>query len=180
MATRSPSKIATAIKDIQSANPVSKGRLEPLIVDLSDLTTIKPAAEQFLAKESRIDVLVHNAAVMVPPEGTKSAQGYEVQLATHVLGPFLLTRLLENLLLSTASKEPKGSVRVVWVSTMVSIGGPPGGMAWDEKTAAPKVHKSQMENYVQSKVGDVYLAHEYAQRMAENGLLSLVLHFCSI
>lgn len=41
------------------------------MIDLSDLATVKPAAEAFLASESRLDVLVHNAAVMTPPAGSK-------------------------------------------------------------------------------------------------------------
>jgi retinol dehydrogenase-12 len=42
-----------------------------LYLDLADLTTIKPAVEEFLGKEERLDVLVNNAAVMVPPTGSK-------------------------------------------------------------------------------------------------------------
>jgi retinol dehydrogenase-12 len=48
-----------------------KGKLEAMVVDLADLRTVKPAVEAFLAKESRLDVLVHNAGVMTPPKGSK-------------------------------------------------------------------------------------------------------------
>lgn len=41
------------------AVPSSKGRLEVLIVDLSDLTTIRPAVDEFLRKEERLDVLTN-------------------------------------------------------------------------------------------------------------------------
>lgn len=43
--------------------------------------------------ERRIDVLVHNAGAM-PPERTESAQGHEMTMALHVLGPVLMTELL--------------------------------------------------------------------------------------
>jgi len=44
------------------------------VVDLADLTTVKPAVEKFLEKEEKLHVLVHNAGVMVPPEGSKTTQ----------------------------------------------------------------------------------------------------------
>lgn len=48
-----------------------KGKLESMVIDLSDLGTVKGAVEGFLAREERLDVLVHNAAVMTPPAGSK-------------------------------------------------------------------------------------------------------------
>jgi retinol dehydrogenase-12 len=48
-----------------------KGKLQSMVVDLADLGTVKPAVESFLEKEERLDVLVHNAAVMTPPAGSK-------------------------------------------------------------------------------------------------------------
>ncbi len=48
-----------------------RGKLESMVVDLADLGTVKPGVEGFLAKEKRLDVLVHNAAVMIPPAGSK-------------------------------------------------------------------------------------------------------------
>jgi len=42
-----------------------------MVVDLADLRTVKGAVEGFLAREGRLDVLVHNAAVMTPPAGSK-------------------------------------------------------------------------------------------------------------
>jgi len=47
------------------------GRLESMVVDLADLETVKKGVEQFLKKEKRLDVLVHNAGVMTPPAGSK-------------------------------------------------------------------------------------------------------------
>jgi retinol dehydrogenase 12 len=54
--------------------PKSKGRLEKMIIDLSDLATVKPAVQAFLKKEGRLDVLVHNAAVMEPLPNSKDKQ----------------------------------------------------------------------------------------------------------
>lgn len=59
--------------------------------DVSDFEDIRRYADELDA--GPIDVLVHNAGVM-PPERTLTPQGHEVTLATHVLGPLLLTELL--------------------------------------------------------------------------------------
>jgi retinol dehydrogenase-12 len=48
-----------------------KGKLESMVVDLADLGTVRGAVEGFLKREGRLDVLVHNAAVMTPPAGSK-------------------------------------------------------------------------------------------------------------
>lgn len=72
IAARSASRCTGAITKLQDeVTGKAVGRLESMVVDLSDLATVKPAAELFLAKESRLDVLVHNAAVMTPPAGSK-------------------------------------------------------------------------------------------------------------
>ncbi len=49
----------------------TKGKLESMVVDLSDLATVKPAVDGFLKRAERLDVLMHNAAVMEPPKGSK-------------------------------------------------------------------------------------------------------------
>lgn len=70
VAARSPDKVNRAIKSIQDGTPESRGQLHPLILDLSDFPSIKKAANQFLERESRLDVLVHNAGLMTPPAGS--------------------------------------------------------------------------------------------------------------
>ena len=60
--------------------------------DVSDLDDVRRYAADLTT--DHIDVLVHNAGVM-PPERTESPQGHELTLATHVLGPLLLTDLLQ-------------------------------------------------------------------------------------
>lgn len=65
--------------------------------DVSDLASVRRFATGFgerLARDgSALHVLVHNAGVL-PAERTTSAQGHELTVATHVLGPVLMTELL--------------------------------------------------------------------------------------
>ena len=54
---------------------------------------------------------------MFPPDGSKTADGFELQFGTNVLGHFALTTHLFAVLRATAKSLPPGSVRVVWVSS---------------------------------------------------------------
>ena len=83
-------------------------RVRSVVLDVSDLGDIERFAAQFGSR--RVDVLVHNAGVL-PAQRIESAQGHEITLATHVLGPSLLTRLLVPKL--ARSEDP----RVVLVSS---------------------------------------------------------------
>ncbi|KAI6081712.1 NAD(P)-binding protein [Hypoxylon rubiginosum] len=176
IAARSDAKIQKAIGEIKQLHPSSQGKLDALIIDLANLDTVKPAAENFLSRKQRLDVLFNNAGVMGTNPDQKSAQGYELQIGTNVLGSFLFTRLLEPILLDTASQIPPGGVRVVWVGSMLDIGTPKGGVVWDSQTDAPSVHSTMMANYMQSKAGITFLAHEYASRLGSKGVVSTSLH----
>ena len=70
-------------------------------VDTLDVSSL--AAVREYAYDGPVHALIHNAGVM-PSERTVTAEGHELALATHVLGPHLLTRRL----------RPE---RVIWVSS---------------------------------------------------------------
>jgi len=82
---------------------------------------------------------------MVPSEGSKTVQGYELQLGTNNVAPFLFTSLLTPLLVKTAKTAPKGSVRVIWVSsTVAELMSPKNGVEMDNldyKKDKPVWHK---------------------------------------
>src|SRR4051812_14853069 len=82
---RSASRCDEGISAIKSAVPNSKGTLKPFVADLSDLRTIKPAVSAFLSQEHRLDVIFLNAGVMTPPAGSKTANGYDLELGTNCL-----------------------------------------------------------------------------------------------
>ena len=74
IAGRSHAAGTKAIEIIKSQCLDSKGRLEFLHLDLADLSATKKSANEFLARERRLDVLWHNAGVMFPPAGSKTKQ----------------------------------------------------------------------------------------------------------
>ncbi|KAI1364048.1 hypothetical protein F5Y08DRAFT_307737 [Xylaria arbuscula] len=173
IAGRSSSKAEKAIADIRAVAPGSKGQLKYLHIDLSDLTSIKPAVESFVAQETRIDVLVNNAGVMYPPQGSKDAQGNDLQIGTNCLGPYLLYRLLQPLLAKTASNPstPTGSVRVLWAGSIaVHVATPDKQGIVIDADGCP-VDKGFRANYAQSKVGNVFICREFAKTTAETGVV---------
>ena len=77
---------AEILREVPSAD------LEKLVVDLSDLGSVRRAAAE-VASVGAIDVLVNNAGVMATPY-SRTGEGLELQMATNHFGPFLLTGLL--------------------------------------------------------------------------------------
>ncbi|KAK3695838.1 hypothetical protein B0T22DRAFT_117378 [Podospora appendiculata] len=178
IAARSEPKVRQAIQEIRDATPASSGTLEYLPLDLADLSSVKAAAEDFKAKESRLHVLWNNAGVSQPPLGSLSKQGIELQLATNCLGPYLFTQLLLPLLKSTAAaeatKDPpsSSSVRVIWTSSqMTELSAPKGGLVLSELRTPPK---NTTRNYVNSKTGNLFLATELARK--EPAVISIALN----
>jgi NAD(P)-dependent dehydrogenase (short-subunit alcohol dehydrogenase family) len=100
-------------------------------------------------------------------------QGHDLELGTNCLAPYLLTTLLESVLVRTAAESAPFSVRVVFVASLMQLGTPPGAMAFDTN-GAPKILPKAMDNYMQSKVGVCWLADEFSQRLGGKGILSVV------
>ena len=90
LAGRNPEKLAGTEDTIRAEVP--EAALERLVVDLSDLASVRSAAGE-AASYGQLDLLVNNAGVMAPPY-RRTVDGFESQLATNHLGPFLLTGLL--------------------------------------------------------------------------------------
>ncbi|KAI1196080.1 NAD(P)-binding protein [Nemania serpens] len=173
IAGRAESKAQKAVAEIKKAHPESSGKIDYLILDLSDLSTIKPAVEKFLARQPRLDVLVNNAGVMIPPKGSVDAQGYELQLGTNCLGSYLLYQLLLPLLSRTASdsSSPTASVRVLWAASLaVHTSGAKSPGVFLGADGGP-TDQGVWANYAQSKVGNAFLARELAKTTAETGVV---------
>ncbi|KAK9367073.1 Env9p [Lipomyces kononenkoae] len=83
-------------------------------LDLADLTTIKSGAQYITSRYAKIHGIVTNAGVMAPPVGSRSKQGYELQLATNVLGHQLLQHFLDPVIIDTAKNEPANTLRTIW------------------------------------------------------------------
>ena len=173
IAGRSSSKAEACIQDIQSKHPDSKGHLHFLSVDLSDLTTIKPAVSKFLAEAKQLHWLNHNAGVMVPPPQSKGAQGMDLTYQTNILGPFLLTKLLLPILKSTAASSTPNTVRVSFAGSLaVVLQSPPGGVEWttDGKDLAHGLN-DPATSYGTSKAANFLFGREFPKHSGTEGVL---------
>ena len=64
-----------------------------VICDISDIKSVKRAAQQIIELQLPIAGLLHNAGIM-PAKTTKSVQGWDMTFATNHLGAFALTEAL--------------------------------------------------------------------------------------
>jgi len=174
VAARSIEKANAAIEALRTKYTSSTGSLVFLHLNLNDLTTIKASATEFLEKEQRLDVLWNNAGVMIPDQGSKTAQGYELQLGTNNLAHHLFTRFLAPILVETVKSAPKGSVRVVWVaSSAAKAFAPDHGV--DMQNLDYKIDKGAWHKYGVSKAGNILQAKAFASRHEADGVVSVAL-----
>jgi retinol dehydrogenase 14 len=71
-------------------------------LDLSSQQSVRDFAKEFLANESRLDVLIHNAGYANTFTKAVSVDGIELTMATNHYGPYLLTHLLIDLMKKSA------------------------------------------------------------------------------
>ena len=173
-AARSSDRAETVNSEIRSRHPQSKGELIYLKLDLEDFNSVKAAAEEFLSKESRLDVLWNNAAVMLPAPGSTTKQGWDLQLGVNCLAPFLFTKLLTPILRATAAVSPTGSVRVVFVASSATyLFSPVGGVE------LAKIKDKSQQNpplyiYSVTKAGDALYALQFAKMYKKDGVVAVV------
>ncbi|KAF0320225.1 putative short-chain dehydrogenase [Colletotrichum asianum] len=174
LAARSYSKTQAVINEIKADHPASIGEMVFLKLQLDDLSTIRASAQQFLSRENRLDVLWNNAGVMVPPQGSTTVQGHELQLGINNLGHQLFTQLLTPLLEKTSQIAPNDTVRVIWVSSSAADGAPRPAIDFTNMDYLKE--EGIWSKYSRSKAGNVIQASEYARRMKDSGIISLSLN----
>lgn len=74
------------------------------VCDVSSLGAVRTFAADLRTRVPRLDVLIHNAGLL-PATRDETDDGHEITLATHVLGPILLTELLTPIL--AESDDPR-------------------------------------------------------------------------
>ncbi len=162
LACRNPTRAAAAVEDIRTSKP--EGPVEVMSLDLSDLASVAAFSESFLARHSRLDLLINNAGVMVPPQ-SETSDGFELQFGTNHLGHFALTlQLLEWL------KQTPGS-RVVNVSSIAHR----GGRIDFDNLAAEKGYRA-WGAYGQSKLANLLFTLELQRRLEGSGVLVTAAH----
>eukprot|EP00927_Polykrikos_kofoidii_P058702 TRINITY_DN533_c0_g1_i11.p1 TRINITY_DN533_c0_g1~~TRINITY_DN533_c0_g1_i11.p1 ORF type:complete len:376 (-),score=49.11 TRINITY_DN533_c0_g1_i11:40-1167(-) len=165
---RSEAKCSNAIHMIKSN--YTSAKVDPAILDVSSLSSVRAFGDKFLKSTDRLDILVLNAGI--GSSGAKrSVDAIEPVFATNHVGHQLLYLILEDLILKTG--ESTGDARVVAVSSTAHFESWDDGVAltrdelnkrWDAELA-DKTNFAIAKAYPQSKLANVLFAQEAARRM---------------
>ena len=199
LASRTPSKIQEIIDTWKAVS--SNTTYIPVALDLGSQQSCREAASSILANAQiqQIDLVFNNAAVMSLPTREFSPEGIERQFATNHIGHFLFTSLIMPKIIAAAKASPKGTTRIVNVSSRGVIYSPvrfsdinfdkvnetlpeaeqpayealaaTGRIARKEDTYVPEV------SYGQSKTANVLFSLALTSRLYEKyGILSFGIH----
>ena len=163
VAGRSPERGEEAVAQLRRAVPAGEFVFERC--DVGSLAGVREFADDFCGRVSALHALVHNAGTM-PPERTETPEGHEVTLATHVLGPFLLTGLLRSVLSAAAAP------RVVFMSS----GGMYGQPLRDDDPEYRHGDYSGTTAYARTKRMQVVLASMWAGELVSDGIAVHSMH----
>lgn len=139
-------------------------------MDQTSLSSIRAAADRFLAEARRLDILIANAGIMAVPPGL-TEDGYEIQFGTNHVGNAALALRVLPIMLRTA--ERGADVRFVSVTSLgyaMSSGVELSGV----KTTQEDMRLGTLGRYGQSKLANILFARELARRYPS--ITSVVVH----
>lgn len=157
MACRSEGRALEAKARIE--REITDAELVIVPVDLADLASVRAFANAFRAAYESLDILVLNAGIMTPSL-SRTADGFESQMAANYFGHFLLTSLLVDLMPDSPSS------RVVAVSSNVHKSGQKRivfeDLNWEKGY-------SGMDAYAQSKLACLMFGNTLDRRLRSAG-----------
>ncbi|MCW2738188.1 oxidoreductase [Nocardioides sp.] len=161
LAGRTTAKLDAAAEEITAQVP--HAALDTLVVDLSDLSSVRAAGEA-AGELGPIHLLVNNAGIMASPF-RRTVDGLESQMATNHFGPFLLTGLLLDQLVAS------GDGRVVTLSSQMHR------LARSAPLGDPRARRrySRWMVYGQTKLANLLFTLELDRRLRRAGLPVLAL-----
>jgi NAD(P)-dependent dehydrogenase (short-subunit alcohol dehydrogenase family) len=155
MACRNQSKAESAKAEVLSK--VNNADLEIMILDLNSLNSVRDFAKAFGEKYNRLDLLIENAGIMIPPF-SKTEDGFESQMGVNYFSHFLLANLLYPLLNKTEGSR---------IATTSSLAHEQGRIDFDNLNAEKSY--SKMGAYGQSKLACLLFAYELKRRLEKAG-----------
>lgn len=160
---RRAEKNELAVEKLKASS--SNDNITQVAADMGDLDEVRTLAAQILSDHDRLDVLAHNAGTLSPMRRV-SPSGMEATVASQVVGPFLTTSLLLDLLQATNGSR---------VLTMSS-----GGMYGDGLSISnlelSEASYNGTKQYARAKRAQVTLNEIWADRFADSGVVFHALH----
>ncbi|MGN6219120.1 MAG: SDR family NAD(P)-dependent oxidoreductase [Microbacterium sp.] len=159
MSARHPNRLSAARAAIRRRAPdAAPDATEPLILDTSNLGSVRSAAASVRGRGGLDGVLLNAGIVHAPKVRETTIDGHEVVFATNALGHFALAGEL-----LTALAEAAG--RMVWVGSMSTALTP-----YDPVDPQLSEKYSAWRAYVQSKVATTSFGFEADRRLREAGI----------
>ncbi|WP_231337582.1 oxidoreductase [Paraburkholderia sprentiae] len=170
LACRDKRRAEKALARLKAEVPGANAELA--ILDLASFASVRSFARKELAEQCRLDILVNNAGVMAPPKRLETADGFELQFGTNMLGHYALTALLMPALELAAAESPDRP-RIV---TIASIAHKRGRIDFDDLQSEKRY--SPMQSYRQSKLANLMFAFELDRRLraANSRVMSVAAH----
>lgn len=138
--------------------------LAAIACDLASQNSVRDAAAAYLAKHSKLDVLILSAGVFLK-ERSDTADGVERTFAINYLSHFLLANLLEEALVRAAPS------RVILVASKYGN----ANIDFDD-LMLKKRRFSILSSVPPTKLAEVLLAQELAERWATQGVSAYAVH----
>ena len=139
-------------------------RVEIALADFSRLAEVRRLADEILATNSRLDLLVNNAG-LISPKYRFSFDGFELTFAVNHLAPFLLTNLLLERLKASAP------ARIVTVASEAHR-----GHRLNPNQLARPLDWGFLRAYGRSKLCNILFTLELAARLADSDVVATCLH----
>lgn len=155
IASRDQKKAEEAIEQLKKQG--GTGSLEFIELNLANLAAVKQFADEFKQKHSKLDVLINNAGVMIPP-ASKTDDGYELQFGVNHVAHYALTGYLYPALKATPNS------RIVTVSSLAYLRG-----SIDFDNLRTEKDYDPMREYAQSKLANVLFSLELQRRIEAAG-----------
>ena len=157
LACRNESKALRVADEISTDS--TRGNVEVMQVDMSDLDSVRSFAAEFLSKHSVLHVLINNAATfdITQKERVLNKAGVDIVWATNHLGPFLLIQLLLDTLKSTPD------ARIINVSSQGLLVYPFLKVHFDDTNLLKQGSYSVRYAYYHSKLAHLMCTYKLAQ-----------------
>ena len=168
---RDQSRLEEVADQVLTANSAAK--VSTYLADFSSLESVRQMAQNILAQERNLHVLINNAGVGAGQshEGRRLSQdAYELRLQVNYLGAFLLTHsLLPLLKASTHGQEGQGGPRIVNVASV-------GQRRIDFDNLMLDQGYSGINAYSQSKLALIMFSFDLSEQLEPYGIPVNALH----
>ncbi|KAE9372113.1 NAD(P)-binding protein [Stipitochalara longipes BDJ] len=163
LTTRSAEKGAVAVQSIIDSNGGEKAGVEAITMELSDLSSVRNAAREFMSRSKSLNILVCNAGVLAQ-NFDRTKDNFEMSFGVNHVGHFALFQELKQYLIDSSTDSFNS--RVVMVA---SIGHRMSEIYFDDLNFDHRAWDA-ISAYGQSKTANIYMANYIDRTYGKQGV----------